>query len=200
VSAPNRLLRCAALLGLVALLCVPGALAATTTKTTPTKTAPVGATGKNCWSALIKDWYDGRIDDTYPIHCYKDALKNLPRDVATYSDAYDVISRALTAATRGKKNVNPDAMIAPPAEQDADNGSTTTTTASGSGPDSGGGFGGGNGSSSPPLGHLPGDRGADGVPVPLLILGGLALLLVAAGAAGLIARRVQARRGGPGTV
>jgi hypothetical protein len=195
VSAPTRLLRRAALAGLVALVLVPSALAAA-----PTTTTPAGPTGKNCWSALIKDWYDGRIDDTYPIHCYKDALKNLPRDVATYSDAYDVIGRALTAATRGKKNVNPDAMIAPPAEQDADNGSTTTTTASGSGPDSGGGFGGGNGSSSPPLGHLPGDRGADGVPVPLLILGGLALLLVAAGAAGLIARRVQARRGGPGTV
>ena len=35
------------------------------------------------------------------------------------------------------------------------------------------------------------------IPTPLLILGGLALLLVAAGAAGLIAKRIQARR--PGT-
>jgi hypothetical protein len=33
--------------------------------------------------------------------------------------------------------------------------------------------------------------------VPLLILGGLALLLVAAGAAGLVAKRIQARRQNP---
>jgi hypothetical protein len=197
VSASTRLLSRAALAGLLLLVLAPSALAAAPTKTTKTKTTTaatttVGPTGKSCWSALIKDWYDGRIDKTYPIHCYKDALKNLPRDVATYSDAYDVISRALAAATRGKKTVDPDSLIAPPADHET--GTTTSTTAGG------GGFGdGGNGSSSPPLGNLPGDRGADGVPVPLLILGGLALLLVAAGAAGLVARRLQARRGGPGT-
>ena len=41
----------------------------------------------------------------------------------------------------------------------------------------------------------PGD--ASSVPVPLLVLGGLAILLVAAGGAGLIAKRVQARRQKP---
>jgi hypothetical protein len=194
VSAPTRLLRRAALAGLVALVLVPSALAAA-----PTTTTPAGPTGKNCWSALIKDWYDGRIDDTYPVHCYKDALKNLPPDVKTYSDAYDVISRALAAATRDKKSVDPDALIAPPDTSTGHtttvrNGTTTTTPAAGPT----GGNGGGN--AAPPLTQLPGDRGADGVPVPLLILGGLALLLVAAGAAGLVARRLQARRGGPGTV
>jgi hypothetical protein len=190
VSAPTRLLRRAALAGLLALVLAQSALAAP-----PTTTAPVGATGKKCWSTLIKDWYDGRIDDTYPVHCYKDALKNLPPDVRTYSDAYDVISRALAAATRGKTSVDPDSLIPPPAQASGgktDTNSTTTTT--------GGGFGNDGGSAAPPpLGQLPGDRGADGVPVPLLILGGLALLLVAAGAAGLVARRLQARRGGPGT-
>jgi hypothetical protein len=36
------------------------------------------------------------------------------------------------------------------------------------------------------------------VPIPLLILGGLALLLLAAGGAGYLSRRAQARRdGGP---
>jgi hypothetical protein len=191
VSAPTRLLRRAALAGLVALVLVPSALAAA-----PTTTTPAGPTGKNCWSALIKDWYDGRIDDTYPVHCYKDALKNLPPDVKTYSDAYDVISRALAAATRDKKSVDPDALIPPPNTSDG-GGSSTTTTTGGGGP-TGGNDGGS--SAGPPLTQIPGDRGADGVPVPLLILGGLALLLVAAGAAGLVARRLQARRGGPGTV
>jgi hypothetical protein len=42
-----------------------------------------------------------------------------------------------------------------------------------------------------------GSDSADSVPVPLLVLAGLALLLVAAGAAGLIARRVQSRRTHP---
>ena len=37
-------------------------------------------------------------------------------------------------------------------------------------------------------------RNADSVPLPLLILGGMALLLISAGAAGLVARRVRARR------
>ena len=40
--------------------------------------------------------------------------------------------------------------------------------------------------------------GPSSVPIPLLILGGLALLLLAAGAAGYLSRRSQARRnGGP---
>ncbi len=48
-----------------------------------------------CWKALINDWYDGRIDNVYPIHCYRDALNHLPTDVATYSSAKDDITRAL---------------------------------------------------------------------------------------------------------
>ena len=42
-----------------------------------------------------------------------------------------------------------------------------------------------------------GPREADSVPVPLMIMAGLALLLVAAGAGGLITRRFRARRAGP---
>jgi len=38
---------------------------------------------------------------------------------------------------------------------------------------------------------------ADSLPVPLLVLGGLAILLVAAGAAGLVAKRIQARKQAP---
>ena len=39
-----------------------------------------------------------------------------------------------------------------------------------------------------------GPNEADALPIPLLILGGLALLLIAAGAAGLTARKLRARR------
>ena len=38
---------------------------------------PAQASG--CSSALIHDWYvDGRIDRTYPVHCYREALKDDP--------------------------------------------------------------------------------------------------------------------------
>ena len=51
-----------------------------------------------CWKALLNDWYDGRIDNTYALHCYTDALKHLPADVQTYSSAHDDIQRALQSA------------------------------------------------------------------------------------------------------
>jgi hypothetical protein len=38
---------------------------------------------------------------------------------------------------------------------------------------------------------------ASSLPLPLLVLGGLAILLVAAGAAGLLAKRLQARKQAP---
>ena len=51
-----------------------------------------------CWKLLLNDWYDGRIDQTYPVHCYREALKHLPSDVQTYSSAHDDILRALQSA------------------------------------------------------------------------------------------------------
>ena len=54
-----------------------------------------------CWKLLLNDWYDGRIDQTYSVHCYKDALKHLPADVQTYSSAHDDILRALRLDGRG---------------------------------------------------------------------------------------------------
>ena len=45
--------------------------------------------------------------------------------------------------------------------------------------------------------HAIGPGSADSVPLPLLILAGLAMLLLAAAAASLIAKRVQARRAPP---
>jgi hypothetical protein len=144
-----------------------------------------------CWKLLLNDWYDGRIDQTYSVHCYKDALKHLPADVQTYSSAHDDILRALqTAVAKQKKSNKPigdDTPVPPGAgagSGGSSGGSTTTTTG-----------GGGDGSDG-----LAGKVSADdpsSVPTPLLILGGLALLLVAAGAAGLIAKRIQSRR--PGT-
>ena len=50
-----------------------------------------------CASRLLDDWRDGRIDQTYPISCYRDALADLPEDVRVYSTAQNDITRALQA-------------------------------------------------------------------------------------------------------
>lgn len=60
-------------------------------------TASKGAPSKSCRSRLLRDWADGRIDGTYPVACYRLALKSLPPDLAVYSSASDDIARALSA-------------------------------------------------------------------------------------------------------
>ena len=170
-----------------------------------------------CWKKLLNDWYDGRIDNVYPVHCYRDTLKHLPPDVSVYSSARDDILRALQSAKeqlrKHKETVTPNTPV--PAETTGGSGdSGTTTTAAGGGGGGGSGPGStdaGSGSNPPPSTGSPGrqtDKGLSGVaqqlntsspssvPVPLIVLGGLALLLVAAGAAGLIAKRLHGRSPG----
>jgi hypothetical protein len=162
--------------------------------------ASPAAAATPCWKLLLNDWYDGRIDHTYAVHCYQDALHHLPADVQTYSSAHDDILRALQSAIakqkQAGKTVQPNSPVAPQT-------STTTTTETGTGT---------NGSTTTTIAVVPGrkpDKGLGGVaeqlnpssstslPLPLLVLGGLALLLVAAGAAGLAAKRIQARKQSP---
>jgi hypothetical protein len=157
-----------------------------------------------CWKLLLNDWYDGRIDQTYPVHCYREALRHLPSDVQTYSSAHDDILRALQSAIakqrKEHKTVGENSPVPP-------QGGGSGSGGSGSG---GGGSGGGNGGGgATTTTNEPGRTSGGGlagqvsssnpssIPTPLLILGGLALLLVAAGGAGLLAKRIQARRQGP---
>jgi len=141
-------------------------------------TAPASA-AQSCGRQVIDDWYDdGRVDGTYALHCYDDAIEILPRDVRDYSSAKEDIERALTAKLRGEP--------APPATTDPspDNeepGPTPPGTDPPTGPDGP--------EATPPLGES-----ASSVPIPLLILAGLALLLVVGGSAGYVIRRIQSRR------
>jgi len=151
-------------------------------------TAPASAAA-SCGRQVIDDWYDdGRIDGTYELHCYDDAIEILPRDVRDYSSAKDDIQRALQAKLRGEPA--PAATTDPtPADEEP------SSTPPGSDPN------------SPPNDPSPTDdpsadpeavpplgESASSVPVPLLILAGLALLLVAGGSAGYLIRRFQSRR------
>jgi len=153
---------------------------------------PAAAAGKPaCWQVLLNDWYDGRIDGTYPIHCYRDALKHLPSDVDTYSSARDDIERALQsariAARKSGSKVGPNTLIRPssgPGAHSGGNGKVVTIAAPGGRKPPGG------------IQNVADSSNPSSVPLPLLILGGLALALVAAGAAGLGWRRYQGRKPG----
>ncbi len=150
-----------------------------------------------CWKALLNDWYDGRIDHTYAVHCYQDALHHLPADVQTYSSAHDDILRALQSAIalekKANKPVGPNSLVTPattttskPPKNETTT-VTTTTTAPGRQPDKG--LGG--------VAEQLNPSSASSLPLPLLVLGGLAILLVAAGGAGLLAKRLQGRKQAP---
>ena len=151
----------------------------------------------SCGKRVIDDWYDnGRVDGSYPLHCYDDAIDALPRDVRDYSSAKDDIERALQARMNGQG--------APPATSDPTPGGSTEP-GDDPGSDEPGETTGASGSDGP---SKPGDESgvpeagagdvdtasSSSVPVPLLVLAGLALLLVAAGSMGYLARRLQARR------
>jgi hypothetical protein len=59
-------------------------------------TGTAGA-AQSCGSRVLDDWRDGRLDGTYPVSCYRQALANLPEDVQVYSTAQADITRALQA-------------------------------------------------------------------------------------------------------
>jgi hypothetical protein len=148
--------------------------------------APPAAAAPPCWKVLLNDWLDGRIDHLYPVSCYRDAINHLPTDIETYSSARDDINRALQARIAGK--------AAPPNQG---NGGGTPPAGSGgnsgSGPSSGGDSGGGNGPVNNAIGAGR-PSSVTSVPLPLIVLSAIAGLLLALGAIGLIARRMQTKR------
>jgi cobalamin biosynthesis Mg chelatase CobN len=158
------------------------------------------AANGSCADQVIADWYDdGRVGKIYPLACYQQAIKKLPPDVLDYSNAKEEIGRALAFAKQGK----PD-----PGGQDPTPVSTTGTTSTGTtstgttstsatktgttktstsittktNPETSNEFTGTTSTTD--------TSGPSSVPVPLLVLGGLAILLLAAGSAGYLRRRM----------
>lgn len=158
---------------------------------------------KTCGEKVVDDWYgDGRVDGIFPTHCYLDAIRSLPVDVKAYSNAEEDIRRALAYAKQHKPDPGPTGGPAPTGTGSGPIAEPPTTTATSEEP---GVTGGGTqtDASGPVSDTVAAPNGVDtsgpsSIPIPLLILGGLALLLLAAGAAGYLSRRAQARRdGGP---
>jgi hypothetical protein len=140
----------------------------------------------NCWKQVINDWENnGRIDSVYAPPCYTQAIQHLNAypDIKGYSNVIQDIQAALYAVLHEEGRGGGSGPAGP--------------TGSSSGPSS---------PSSPSIPtkgnggpvkwldtHLaPGN--AQSVPLPLLVLGGLALLLLLAAAATWFARRIQSNR------
>ena len=137
-----------------------------------------------CGKKVLADWFDnGRIDRLYPLNCYEEGIDAIPADIGPYSDAEDVITRALQAALNG----NLDSGGPDPSPDDDE-------------------------SRPQRFGRLesrrPGRirhrrrphpastrRAPSSVPIPLLVLGGMSLALLAAGGLGYLSRRRQAANG-----
>jgi len=143
---------------------------------------PATASAATCWKELVNDyWADNRVDRTYPISCYREAMEKLPRDVQEYSDAQDDLRRALLAAIRDERDSG--GGYSDPSQQE-DTGTVAAASDDGDGP---------SGFFAQVIEKL-GPKNADSIPVPLLVLGSLALLLIGAAGVSYLARYLQERR------
>jgi len=149
---------------------------------------PATAMATACGDKVLADWFDnGRIDRLYPLHCYEEAIDDIPADLRDYANAEEIISRALQAAVGG--NLDPGGPDPTPGDNEP------------------GGLPGG---SDPPGSNPPGDpndptaapevdtTGISSVPIPLIVLGGMSIALLAAGGLGYLSRRRQAALAGDG--
>jgi len=139
---------------------------------------PGTAMASECGDKILADWFDnGRIDRLYPAHCYEEAIDAIPADLRDYANAEEIISRALQASLRNE----------------LDEGGPDPTP--GDGPTGTPGSPGDPGDPTDPAG--PGGEatpdvdttGISSVPIPLLVLGGMSIALLAAGGLGYLSRR-----------
>jgi hypothetical protein len=145
-----------------------------------------------CRDRIFNDWYhDGKIASSYPTSCYRDALRHIPADARVYSSLATDIRSAMLASLRRQHGK--------PAPKEVGHGMTPVgqlISSPGTGKD-------------PAPRHVPdvvqpgatssapvadvSSRGS-GTPLPILVLGGLALALAGAGAIGTGVRYARRRR------
>jgi len=161
----------------VAVALVLSAVAALSTAAPATAATP-------CGKKVLADWFDnGRIDRLYPLNCYEEAIDAIPDDLRDYADAEEVITRALQAALRGELA---------PGGRDPSPGDDDPAAPGSGGDDSDGGTGNGD---NPQAAPSVDTSGPSSIPIPLLVLGGMSLALLAAGGLGYLSRRRAAADG-----
>jgi hypothetical protein len=175
-------------IALAALLCAAAAAFAAPTATAAP--AAVQQATNTCWLDVINDWLDNnQVDQTYAIPCYTQAIQHLNAlpDVKGYSSAIDDIHRALLAAIHEEHNDGG------PIGGGGNDSSSSSGVGGGTNGTGGGGNGTGGGHSGGGVLGLTGGGSATSVPLPLIVLGGLAILLALAALATWIVRRYQSR-------
>ena len=161
--------------------------------------------GTPCRDRIYADWYaDGKIASTYPLACYRDALKHAQgrADIGVYSSMLDDIRLALQAAVKRSEGQQVPAQVggsnsSAVSATTTPSGTTHTSTTSKKPPTETAPTSPGQDTTTPtttasPVAASPSSSGGGGgIPVPLLVLGGVAIALVASGAIGLGARRFR---------
>lgn len=174
------LVAAAAALALVAV----GAPAASASPAAIAKATP------KCWEQVVNDWLQhGTVQNLYAIPCYTQAIQRLNAypDIKQYSSAIDDIKRSLLIARREESGGGPGSS---PGGSNNSGGGVTGGGSNG-GSNSGGGHGKGFVTS---IADKLGPGNAQSIPLPLLVLGGLGLLLLLTAAVTWGTRRLQARR------
>ncbi len=113
-----------------------------------------------CSQTILDDWLDNdRIDRIYDLPCYEAAIDAIPEDIRIYTNAEEVISRAFQDVS-GKRV--PQRRLEGPSVVEAP------------GPDDV---------------PLVDSSASTAFPLPLLVLGGMSVVLLAAGSLGYVSRR-----------
>jgi hypothetical protein len=135
-------------------------------------TAPAAAQTA-CWRQVINDWVkNDRVPATYPLHCYRQAIAHVPNDLRQYSSIEeDILAARQQAARRGSRFLT---AAGSPNQQNQNRDPQS-------------------GIYNQAIDSLS-PTNADSMPLPLLILAGLSLILMTAGGAGLVTKRVRARK------
>jgi hypothetical protein len=142
------------------------------------------AAGSPCRNKVVADWYrDGKIASTYPIGCYRDALKHIPADADIYSSLRGDVNAALRAATRRSKGLSAPLQVGHGSKATGAHNVKVALVSI---------------DATKKLQGQPSSTGvvatATGAPLPILVLGGIALALAAAGAIGVGVRHARGRR------
>ena len=150
---------------------------------------PASAAGTPCRNKVVHDWNtDGKISSSYPVACYRDALKHIPTDADIYSSLRDDVRAAMQAAIRRTHGLSAPAQVGHGAKATGAGNLEGTRDVKGKlfAIDASKGHA----TASGPVAATS----SSGAPLPILILGGLALALVAAGAVGIGVRHARGRR------
>ena len=154
--------------------------------------ASAAGAATKCGERVLADWYDnGRIDKLYPLNCYEEAIDAIPDDIGPYVDAEDVITRALQGALRNELDPGGCDPTADGSADDCKNQGGNGKSGNGKNGDESNNGNDGPDSTGQVLPEVD-TSGPSSVPVPLLVLGGLSLALLAAGGLGYVSRRRHA--------